>query len=195
MVSTWLVPFLPALLVTDFLSGVVHWLEDSYGDPNSPILGKYVIAPNQLHHFEPRAFTLSPVWRRNRSLWVLVALITLGIWAAGAMSPFWVWVCFFGAISKEIHVWAHRTPRENGAIITWMQRWHIVQSPKTHAVHHTNPKRESFCVMTDIMNPVLDRTRFFRHVEALIKFTTGVGVRPDPSVGPGRGDARAQLYG
>jgi hypothetical protein len=195
MLTVWLVPLVPALLLADFLSGLVHWLEDSYGDPEMPIIGKYVIAPNVLHHFEPRAFTQSPLGRRNRSLWVLVALIMVGIWLAGALTPFWVWVGFFGAISNEVHVWAHRTPRENGPLITALQRWHVVQGPRHHAVHHTDPKRETFCVITELVNPVLDGTKFFRKVESAIQLLTGVSPRPDASVGPGRAMAREQLYG
>lgn len=32
-------------LVTDFSSGVVHWLEDSYGHPHFPVVGRYVTKP------------------------------------------------------------------------------------------------------------------------------------------------------
>jgi hypothetical protein len=193
MAATWLLPILPALLITDFLSGIFHWLEDTYGDENTPIVGKYVVAPNILHHFEPRAFTQSPFLKRSRSLWVVVALVMLTVWLVGAMSPFWVWVGLFGAFSNEVHVWSHRTPRENGPFITALQKWGIPQTPRHHAVHHTDPKRETFCVLTNLVNPVLDKTKFFRKVEWVISNLFGIDPRPDLSVGPGRQAARASL--
>ena len=115
--------------------------------------------------------------------------------APGAMTPFWAWVGFFGAISNEVHVWAHRTPKENGALITALQRWHVVQGPRHHAIHHTDPKRETFCVITELVNPALAGTKFFRNLEWLVWTVLGVSTRPDLSVGPGRHQARAELNG
>ena len=45
------------LLVADLISGLFHWLEDSYGDEGWPIVGRLVTQANVLHHFEPRHMT------------------------------------------------------------------------------------------------------------------------------------------
>jgi len=181
-VVKWIVSLALAVVFTDFLSGILHWLEDSYGHPGTPVLGRYVTQANIKHHFEPRHFTKSPVWKRNRVTWTMTALLMLGVWYSGHFSPFWAWVGVLGVLSNEIHCWAHRTPRENGPVVTALQRWHIVQSPRHHAVHHTDPKKECYCVLTDFLNPVLDRIRFFRRTEALIALRTGVHPRKDDSV-------------
>ena len=141
-----------------------------------------VTRPNIRHHFEPRHFTYSPLWKRNRVTAALTAALMGSVLLTGNFSSFWAWVGLLGLLSNEIHCWAHRTPRENGPLITWLQRARLVQSPRHHAVHHTDPKRESYCVITDWLNPVLDRLRFFRRLEAVIALIANVRPREDLSV-------------
>jgi hypothetical protein len=184
--ANWLIPLPVAWFCVDFLSGFVHWLEDSYGSPDTPYLGRHIIAPNVLHHFEPRTFTKSSLWERNHVLWPFLAFVIAGLILRGAFSPFWLYFCLFASISGEAHVWAHRTRRENGWLITSLQRTYLVQTPRHHARHHTDPKRDSFCALTNFLNPLLDSTRFFRHLEALVAAIFRVTPRPDPSVRPER---------
>ena len=40
------------LLLADFISGLFHWFEDRYGNPDWPVLG-HTIRQNQQHHFTP----------------------------------------------------------------------------------------------------------------------------------------------
>jgi len=35
-----------AILLADLISGIFHWWEDRYGNPNWPIIGKYIVEPN-----------------------------------------------------------------------------------------------------------------------------------------------------
>jgi len=42
------------LLLVDFISGVLHWLEDAYGNEEWPIIGKQITKPNIIHHHDPR---------------------------------------------------------------------------------------------------------------------------------------------
>lgn len=169
-------------LVVDLLSGIVHWLEDTYGSPDTPILGKYVIAPNIDHHFHPRAFLASSLWERNHVLWPgLVALAAI-MWLNDALSPFGLSLLAWGSISGEAHVWAHRSERENGRIITGLQYLRILQTRHHHAKHHTDPKRQGFCALTNALNPILDGCRVFRLLERIGTACFGVQPRPDLSV-------------
>lgn len=45
-----------AYFVAELLTGIIHWLEDRYGNPDWPIIGPHVIAPNVYHHKSPFAF-------------------------------------------------------------------------------------------------------------------------------------------
>jgi hypothetical protein len=53
------------ILLADFVTGVVHWLEDRFGSEAWPLLGPLVIAPNRLHNREPLAFTRAGFLSRN----------------------------------------------------------------------------------------------------------------------------------
>ena len=170
------------VLAVDFVSGVLHWLEDSYGRASWPLVGKRVIAPNIKHHFRPRAFTKSTFLRRN-TVTLLLAGLRLGVVTLfGWLNWMWVLACVVGGIANEIHCWAHRSPRENGKFITFLHRWKILQSPKGHAVHHTDPKDCSYCTVTDWLNPILDRLRFWERCEWMIRKVTGARRREDESV-------------
>ena len=46
---------LVVVVLADFVSGFVHWAEDSWGSPSTPFIGKSVIEPNLRHHARPRA--------------------------------------------------------------------------------------------------------------------------------------------
>ena len=172
-----------ALILVDFLSGVLHWVEDSYGNPDMPVIGKYVTKPNIEHHFDPTKFTKSPVWRRNRVTVLISLVVCMPIFCfSQGVSVFWISVFVLGLLSNEIHCWAHRTKGENGRIISFLQSSHVIQSPRHHAHHHSDPKKDAYCVITDFLNPVLDRIRFFRGLEFLVAKLFGVLPRRDESI-------------
>ncbi|MGJ8725200.1 MAG: fatty acid desaturase CarF family protein [Roseibacillus sp.] len=172
------------ILAVDFASGILHWLEDSYGDRKWPILGKWVIEPNIRHHFEPRYFTKSNFWKRNLATIAISGTLLAVITLLGWFHWTWVLASALGAIANEIHCWAHRSPRENGKVITFLQKAKVIQSPRGHATHHTDPKDRSYCTITDWLNPILDRFDFFARIERFVLKTTGVKRRVDESVRP-----------
>jgi ubiquitin-conjugating enzyme E2 variant len=170
------------LLAADFVSGIGHWLEDAYGRPDFPVTGSWITKKNILHHHDPRYFTRNNWWQSSWDLTCLALLIVLVAWCLGHLN--WqVW--FFaalGANANEIHKWAHRTPRENGRIITFLQRCHILQSARHHARHHTNPKDSHYCIITDFLNPFFDGVRFWDVLEWLLARILGIRRRIDESV-------------
>jgi len=172
------------LILVDFLSGVFHWFEDSYGREDTPVLGKLVVIPNIIHHRHPRRFVNSEFWRRN----AVTMLLSLGIFAGVALTAGISWqlylICALGGFCNEFHCWAHRGPEENGPIITAIHRLRIIQTPAHHAVHHTDPKNRAYCVLTNFTNPVLDRIEFWRRTEAVIAFVFRIRPRPDASLNP-----------
>ncbi len=172
------------ILAVDLTSGIIHWLEDSYGDQKWPLLGKWIIEPNIHHHFEPRFFTKSNFWKRNLPT-ILIAISILSLISIlGWFHWTWILAAALGAITNEIHCWAHRSPRENGKVITYLQKAKILQSPRGHAIHHTDPKDRSYCTVTDWLNPLLDHFDFFGHIERFLEKTTGLKRRIDQSVRP-----------
>jgi ubiquitin-conjugating enzyme E2 variant len=169
-------------LITDLISGFVHWLEDSYGHPHAPIIGRYVTTPDLLHHYDPRKFVTNS-WFSSSDLLLLTCVAGLLIaFAMGRMGPMVFLSAALGVNANQIHKWCHRTPRENGPVITWMQRLRLVQSPRHHHGHHVDRKDACYCVLTDFLNPVLDRCRFWRALEFLMLKAFGLRKRDDDAL-------------
>lgn len=181
--GAFLLKVLGGLWFADFISGVIHWLEDRYGNPKWPIIG-HTIRENQQHHFTPRSFLKGTLWTRNREVLAIGAVFLLGFWAFDVLNAFTVSAVIFGVMSNEVHASAHRSPQENGRIITALQKTGLLQSHRHHAAHHRKGKDTHFCVLTNHVNPVLERIRFFQTLEAIVTRLTGVRPRPDLSVNP-----------
>jgi len=176
------------ILSADFIAGLVHWFEDAYIREHTPIVGKYIGQPNTLHHHLPRYMTRFGWWHSSRELVLCSAAIVLVAWGLGLLT--WqVWLfAIVGANGNQIHKWAHRTRRENGRLISWLQDIRLLQTPQHHAVHHTNPKEVRYCPITNLVNPILDGIHFWEGLEWLLEKTTGLKRQPDSSV-PGNGGA------
>lgn len=172
------------VLIADFLSGLFHWLEDTFWDLDTPILGRWVVRHNIVHHHDPRAFVAKSWFRSARST---LALSVMGLAAAAALGWFnWMTVLLavLCANANQFHKWAHRTRSENGPIIVSLQRWHILQTPAHHAVHHRGGKDTNYCVITNLVNPALELVRFWRGLEFLFCRVLGLRKRPDDSLAP-----------
>src|SRR5688500_214409 len=48
---------LPAVIVADFLSALVHFCADRFGSSETPLVGKNVIRSFREHHVDPKAMT------------------------------------------------------------------------------------------------------------------------------------------
>jgi ubiquitin-conjugating enzyme E2 variant len=181
--GAFLLKVLGGLWFADFISGVVHWLEDRYGNPEWPVIG-HTIRENQQHHFTPRSFLKGTLWTRNREVLAIGAAFLAAFWAFDVLNAFTVSAVIFGVMSNEVHASAHRSPQENGRIVTALQKTGLLQSHRHHAAHHRKGKDTHFCVLTNHVNPVLERIRFFQTLEAIVTRVTGVRPRPDLSVNP-----------
>lgn len=169
--------------IADFVSGIVHWWEDRYGNPDWPVIG-HTIRMNQEHHINPRFFLCGNIWTRNREVFG-IGIVFLGLfWALGWLNLVTVSAVLFGVWANEIHACAHRSPKENSRWVGLIQKTGLMQSHKHHAAHHRRAKNTNYCVMTNYVNPVLEFIRFFRAAEWLIKRVSGIVPRPDPSVNP-----------
>ena len=178
------------VLAADFSAGFVHWLEDAYIREDTPLVGKYVGRPNMIHHHFPRHFTRHSWWHSSGDLFCASALLLAVAWWFGFLT--WqVWL--FAALttnSNEFHKWAHRTRSENGVVISFLQYVRLLQTARHHAIHHTDPKNSHYCVITNLLNPILDGIRFWAGLEWLLARAFGLRRRVDTSVhgcGPGPG--------
>jgi plasmanylethanolamine desaturase len=176
------------VLAADFVSGVIHWAEDAYIREQTPLLGRWIGRANTLHHHLPREMTRKSWWESN---WDLLAAMTLLVLVAGCGGwlTWHVWLfAIIASNANEVHKWSHRTRKENGRIISLMQDLRLLQTPRHHAIHHTNPKEVHYCPLTNALNPLLDGLQFWSALEWLLARTLGLRRQPDSSV-PGQGVA------
>jgi len=161
--SIWL-GILIAVLLADLITGIVHWWEDIYGDPNWKIIGKLIIEPNIKHHEDPLLFTSSSFWSRNyQTLTPACIVILLNWWFVG---PWWLTLAvFIAGFGNEIHAWSHKARGDNHWIINLLHDMCLIQTPKHHGKHHHSPFSTHFCAITNILNPILELTKFWRVIE------------------------------
>ena len=155
--------FASAWLAADIATGAVHWWEDRYGDPSWPIVGRWVIAPNIVHHQEPRAMLAGGYWQRN---WTTI--LPAAVVAAVALACGQRWLALVAGIStqaNEIHGWSHQRCSRP---IRGLQMLGVVSSQEGHARHHRAPFSSDFCVMTDWTNPLLRAVGFWRTLEGIV---------------------------
>jgi sterol desaturase/sphingolipid hydroxylase (fatty acid hydroxylase superfamily) len=150
-------------LLADFLTGAFHWWEDRVARIDMPILGRWLIEPNRLHHVDPLAFTRGSFAQRSQAAIVAVAACS-AIWLlAFGPSVFWVAVTMGGACATEVHRMAHE--RKRGGAFGALQDIGLIQSPTHHAGHHRGEFDQRYCVLTGWLNPILDRMHFWHHLE------------------------------
>ncbi len=177
-----------AVLLAELVAGAVHWFEDAYVREDTPVLGPIMARPNIVHHHFPRYFTRNTWWESSRDLVALSAGLIGAAWYFKFLSwPVWLFAAV-SANANQMHKWTHRTPKENGRVITWLQRMRVLQTPRHHAIHHTDPKNSHYCTVTNVLNPVLDGLRFWDGLEWILAKTVGLRRREDTSIhghGPG----------
>lgn len=154
------------LLAADFVTGLLHWAEDTWLAPGkSALLDAWVVNDNIEHHRSPGKIRAGHYWLTNRVCIVMAAAAAALCFAGGVRSWEVYLVLALLSQSNQIHLWGHtsRPPR----IVALLQRLRLLQSAKHHAKHHKSPYAVRFCTMTELLNPLLDAAQFWRALEAL----------------------------
>lgn len=188
IIAIKLVQLVATVFAAEFVAGIVHWFEDAYVREDTPLVGKWIARPNIVHHHYPRFMTRHTWWQSSFDLLCLSVALVIGAWFCGLLT--WqVWLfAVLAANANEIHKWTHRTRKENGPVISFLQDIKILQTTKHHALHHTDPKNSHYCTITNALNPILDGIRFWDSVEWFLAHSIGLKRREDTSVrghGPG----------
>ena len=166
--ATGIVSAVGCLFAVDFITGVIHWAEDTWTAlGRSKLLDAYVVRDNIEHHRKPGAIRGGTYWETNRvcialafAIACLLLLFGVHAWAAYA-------IVVLASQSNQVHKWSHcaNPPRA----VAWLQRFGILQSPAHHAEHHKRPYAKRYCTATNFLNPVLDGVCFWRGLEWLIE--------------------------
>lgn len=162
------------ILLTDLLTGFVHFLLDQYGSPNNKFF-KNAVEINLAHHDNPRQMIDRTYWDLTKDSWKLGAII----FALTYLFFGFQWeVAFFvilGANTNIFHKWSHMKKSERPMIVTKLQDWKILQTSNHHRSHHKKPFDTYFCIITNLLNPVLEKIYFW---EGVIKVLKVFGIKP-----------------
>lgn len=174
---SWVFAIVAGWLLADLVSGLVHWAEDRLALDHVPVIGTAVVAPNRLHHAQPMAFTRNGFLSRNGTsvigTAVLTAMVGGSLWFLfGRDVPDQVWMglavaTLGGAMANQIHYWAH-VPNRAPGIVQAAQTIGLLQSRGHHARHHAKPQDQRYCVLTNWLNPALDRYGIWRRLERIV---------------------------
>lgn len=171
----WILFIVLSFLAADFIAGVFHWWEDSYLDQDTPILGKLIGGPNQLHHSDQYAFLRGSYWHRNYTT-IIPSMVACGLCLCfDATRDAWLTFAFLSQ-ANQIHAWGH-SKGKNGWLVSIAQRCGLLQSCKHHAEHHRSPYHIRYCVMSPMLNPILDAFGFWRGIEYIGFIVTGIKPR------------------
>lgn len=169
---------------SDFTSGFVHWLFDTWGSTTTPVVGKTFIEPFRIHHSDQKDITRHGFVATNgHNCLVAVPVLAMAFilpasttWGSLALIAL-VSLCLGVFATNQFHKWAHED--DVGPVIDFLQRTGIILGREHHSKHHNAPYDRNYCITTGWLNPVLGRIRFFQRVERLITAVTGVQPRVD----------------
>ncbi|HEX7316483.1 MAG TPA: fatty acid desaturase CarF family protein [Pyrinomonadaceae bacterium] len=165
------------LVFGDFVTGLVHWAADTYGEESTPVIGQSLVRPFRVHHVRPQEICEHGIVETIGNTCILAApLLTLFVVlsAFGEISAAAAFAVFTAAATvgvtvatNQFHKWAHQDapPR----VVRVLQRARIILSPEHHRAHHTAPFESSYAITNGWLNPLLNRTRFFRRLEGALR--------------------------
>lgn len=172
-VTMFFLTVIACVVAADFLTGLVHWWEDTYGLPTWPLIGKAVIEPNIEHHKSPSVMaSMGNLVSRNLQPALLAIASCVAFHFFGVASWPVILTSILAACGNEIHCWTHR--KHTSRIVRLLQDMALVITPQQHAKHHKPPYNTHFCTITNLVNPVLELLRFWSVLELLIAHLTGI---------------------
>jgi hypothetical protein len=165
IVALFLVKVLLIIFSADFISGLVHWWEDAYGNPNWKFIGESIVKPNIEHHQYPRKFLKHTFFDRIKISVMAGVAISVVLAIFNMFSIEVAITLLYAAMANQVHAMAHRTDKENGKLVVWLQKIGLLQSRKMHGCHHKSPYNLNYCILTNYLNPILNVLKFWDVLE------------------------------
>jgi plasmanylethanolamine desaturase len=177
-------------ILADFVSGFVHWMADTWGSADMPVLGKTLVRPFRQHHVDPKAMTRHDYIETNGancmvSLPVAAMCLCIPLHIEGWVAPALLVTVSLGSMifwvmmTNQFHKWAHLDPAELPAIVRWAQRSHLILPIAHHGKHHTPPFDTYYCITNGWLNYPLAKIGFFRFLERVMMSLTPLIPRKD----------------
>lgn len=166
-------------VLADFVSGVVHWMGDTFFEYDTPLIGPGFVRPFREHHVDPEAILHHSFLTVNGNSSLVTLLILVPTWLFGApenegepvpllaVQALVFFLSLFILATNQFHKWSHQP--SPGPLVRLLQRTGLILTPERHAVHHSPPHRFSYCITSGWLNPLLDRLGLFERAERLVR--------------------------
>ena len=186
--SPWLVlgSFMVGYIAADLVSGLVHWLADTWGATDMPVIGKALLRPFREHHVDEKAMTHHDYIETNgANCMISLPGIALSLWCNWDtklglfFGMFWAGVMLFIMMTNQFHKWAHLDADKLTPTVAFFQNTRLILSPKHHQIHHTAPFSSYYGITHGWLNWPLKKIGFFRGLEWMVTATTGIIPRRD----------------
>jgi ubiquitin-conjugating enzyme E2 variant len=170
------------VVLADLVSGLVHWIADTWGSESLPVVGRRFLRPFRVHHTNPDDFLRRNFLDTNGD----VAMLCLPVLLAGFLIPLdtgpgrlaaVALVAFCAGVlpTNQVHQWAHM-PNPPGWV-GWLQRRGLLLSHAQHQRHHVAPFAVNYCISTGWCNRPLTTVGFFPALEWVVGRLTGLTPR------------------
>jgi ubiquitin-conjugating enzyme E2 variant len=116
-----------------------------------------------------------------RSSLICTLVVATTLLALGLLGPIWGAALGLAIIANQIHKWSHVRSIGVPRLVRWLQAAWLLQTPAHHAWHHGGDKNSRYCVITNVVNPVLDAVGLWRGLEFVISVLTGARPRAELS--------------
>jgi len=173
--------YLAAYFLADFITGIGHWLTDTYFNKNFKLflyLGSYgkkadeIIKKNSCHHIYLKEFKQN--WFNNITFAMCGLLVNFIInyyfkWTFDMSNIFmWSLICCTNAIHRS----HYQSYIDKPFIILVLQYFRLIQNGE-HYITNKN-QNSNYCIITPYLNYFLDKYRFWRILEKIIEKITGI---------------------
>ena len=152
---------LAAYAVADLASGIVHFLLDNFGSPETPLIGQKFVKPFRDHHVDPMAMTQGDFIAVNAdNVFVCLPVIIPAFFFLDTGAHPYAGVFIVGLVAgvimtNQLHKWAHMptVPR----LVAAAQRNGVVLSKEHHSVHHSGAYDSNYCITWGHLDVLLNR--------------------------------------
>ena len=172
-INDFFIQVIIGLIITDFIVGFLHWIEDTYFcyNASNPLI-RYIAQDNELHHYYPRDI-LSYSYLENLTVVLpsaIIILMTIFIinkdfflkYKYGMLVFF-----IFGSLSNIFHKFLHMRRCEKSTLLNFLQDYCILSNSDQHKDHHEQSD-DNYCVILYFNNVILKYIKFWYILEQIL---------------------------
>ncbi len=189
----YLINTIGVFFLAEFITGIFHFAEDNYGTQvSNKLIQQHIVIPNLEHHRLPLKMTqkswLQTIKATSYALIVFNIILIPICYLLNILNNisyqsvyFYVTTNLFLCSANLIHKWAHTPKKQLPRIVKFLQDYNILQTHYNHSLHHLELNSD-YCVMSNILNKILNNIRFWGGIEYIIKILFNISPRIEKTI-------------